>query len=403
MSEEKNKTEEVVEEATKEEVVEFEEETPLETTVISDDLPLTEQATEEDVEVEELSLMDSLIETIPVLPAVGELVEGVVIGIDKNSVFIDLPPFGTGTIYGREFMNVRDVVKNLNIGDSMAAKVVDVENKDGYIELSLKEARQALVWGEAETAMNEKQVLELTIKEANKGGLIINWQGIAGFLPASQLNSEHYPRVADGDKDKILEELKKLINTKTSVQIIGVEPKEGKLIFSEKNITKEGVQNAIEKYSVGDEIEGEITGIVDFGIFIKLEGEIEGLVHISEISWSLVENPRDLYKVADKVQVKVIEIENGKISLSIKALTENPWTSAEKKYKKDDEVDAVVIKFNKHGALASVEEGVSGLIHVSEFENETALKEALQLGQSYKFKIKVFEPKDQKMTLSLVK
>ncbi|MBU1557686.1 S1 RNA-binding domain-containing protein [Patescibacteria group bacterium] len=358
---------------------------------------------DENTEVENTSIMTSLIESMPELPVVGELVEGVVIGIDKNSIFIDLPPFGTGTIYGREFMNVRDVVKNLNIGDTIAAKIVDVENKDGYVELSLKEARQALVWGEAETAMNKKQVLELTIKEANKGGLLINWQGISGFLPASQLNSEHYPRVADGDKDRILEELKKLINSKISVQIIGVEPKEGKLIFSEKNITKEGVQSAIEKYSVGDEIEGEITGIVDFGIFIKLEGEIEGLVHISEISWSLVENPRDLYKVADKVKVKVIEIENGKISLSIKALTENPWTSAQKKYKKDDEVDAVVIKFNKHGALASVEEGVSGLIHVSEFENETALKEALQLGQSYKFKINVFEPKDQKMTLSLVK
>lgn len=348
-------------------------------------------------------LMESLMTEIALPPEIGEVVEGVVIGIDKNSIFIDLPPFGTGIIFGREFMNVRDVIKNLNIGDSIAAKVVDTENKEGYVELSLKEARQAIVWTEAEKAMKEKQVLELPVKEANKGGLIISWQGISGFLPASQLNTEHYPRVADGDKERILEELKKLVNEKILVQIIGVEPKEGKLIFSEKNISQEGKGVAVEKYKVGDEIAGEITGIVDFGIFTRLEGDIEGLVHISEISWSLVEDPRTMFKVGEKIQVKVIDVEKGKISLSIKALKENPWMSAEKKFKKGDTVDAVVIKFNKHGALASIEEGVSGLIHVSEFENEEKLRESLQLGKNYQFKINVFEPKEHKMTLSLVK
>ena len=318
-------------------------------------------------------------------------------------MFIDLSPFGTGIIYGREFMNVRDVIKNLSIGDSIAAKIVEKENKDGYIELSLKEARQAFVWGEAEKVMKEKKVLELVIKEANKGGLLISWQGINGFLPASQLSTEHYPRVDEGDKNKILDELKKLVNAKVQVQIIGVEPKEGKLIFSEKNINQEEKDTIIDNYKVGDELEGEITGIVDFGIFAKIKGDIEGLIHISEISWSLVEDPRSLFKVGDKIKVKIIEIVGGKISLSIKALTKNPWEKSEKKYKKDDVVEGVVIKFNKYGALASIEEGISGLVHISEFENEEKLKGALQLGKSYKFKINVFEAKDQKMTLSLVK
>ncbi|MBU4479897.1 S1 RNA-binding domain-containing protein [Patescibacteria group bacterium] len=354
-------------------------------------------------EEKEVGLMESLMSKISNFPTAGDLVEGTVIGIDKNSVFIDLPPFGTGIIYGREFMNVRDIVKNLNIGDSIAAKIIDSENKEGYIELSLKEARQALVWSEAEASMQKKQVLELMVKEANKGGLLMSWQGIVGFLPASQLNPEHYPRVTDGEKDRIIEELKKLVGTKLSVQIIGADSKEGKLIFSEKNIDQAEKKEAIEKYKIDDELEGEITGIVDFGVFVKLNNDIEGLVHISEISWSLVENPRDLFKVGDKIKVKIIEIVGGKISLSVKALKENPWKSAGKKYKKDDEVEAVVIKFNKHGALASIEEGVSGLIHISEFENEEKLKEALQLGKNYKFKINVFEPKEQKMTLSLVK
>ena len=336
-------------------------------------------------------------------PLVGDLIEGKVIGFGRNTLYVDLAPFGTGIIYGREYLNVRDVIKNIQQGDTIIAKIIESTNDEHYFELSLREARQAVLWKEAEEAIREKKIFELLIKDANKGGLLIDWQGILGFLPASQLAGEHYPRVEDGNKEKIMEELKKLIGKTIAVQMITANPKEEKLIFSERATSAAEKQEIIAKYNLGDVLEGEVTGIVDFGIFIKLEGEIEGLVHISEISWSLVENPRDLYKVGDKVKIKVIEIENGKISLSIKALTENPWTNAEKKYKKDAEVDAVVIKFNKHGALASVEEGVSGLIHVSEFESEKALREALQLGQSYKFKINVFEPKDQKMTLSLVK
>src|SRR3989338_3082439 len=296
-------------------------------------------------------------------PTLGDLIEGTVIAVHRGRVFIDLPPFGTGIIYGREYQNARDVIKKVNIGDKVAAKVVDTENADGYIELSLKEARQALIWSEAEAVIREKKVFELPVKEANKGGLILEWQGIAGFLPASQLKAEHYPRVPDGDKDKIFEELRKLIGEKLFVAIISVIPKEGKLIFSEKSTTEKEREKIIGKYAVGDEFEGEVTGLVDFGVFVKIEDTLEGLVHISEIDWALVEDPRKLYKVGDKVRVKIIEIKENKISLSIKALKLNPWIEAGTKYKKDDVVKGVVIKFNKHGALASIEEGVSGLVH----------------------------------------
>ena len=161
--------------------------------------------------------------------------EGPVIGVENSRLYINLEPYGTGIIYGREFISARDIIRKINIGDIIAAKVVDVENKDGYIELSLKEARQAMIWSEAEEAIRNKTVLDLTIQEANKGGLIVPWQGVAGFLPASQLKADHYPRVADGDKDKILDELKKLVGQKISVVIIVASPKEGKLIFSEKS------------------------------------------------------------------------------------------------------------------------------------------------------------------------
>ena len=348
------------------------------------------------------SVMTSLIKRSPVPAEVGTIVEGTVINIDKSSLYVDLPPFGTGIIYGREFINVRDVIRKINVGDIIAAKIIEEENEDGYVELSLKEARQAIVWEEAEKVIKDKTVLSLLVKDANKGGLILEWQGIAGFLPASQLKAENYPRVKDGDKDKILDELKKLVDKHLSVTIIAANPKEGKLIFSEKNPEQKEKLVIIEKYVVGDELEGEVTGVVDFGIFVKIEEGLEGLVHISEIDWGLVEDPRTLYKVSDKVSVKVIEVKEGKVSLSIKALKENPWTSATKKYKKGDIVKGVIIKFNQYGALVSIEEGVAGLVHVSEFGTEEKLKEALELGKTYTFQITFFEPKEQKMTLSFM-
>src|SRR3989344_3172340 len=347
-------------------------------------------------------LMTRLMSSVKSPPALGDLIDGTVIASVKGKVFVDLPPFGTGIIYGREYINARDVIKKINPGDKIAAKIVDFENPDGYIELSLKEARQALIWSEAETAIREKTAFEIPVKEANKGGLILEWQGIAGFLPASQLKPDHYPRVQDGDKDKILEELRKLVGEKLMVTIISAIPKEGKLIFSEKSTNEKEKEKIIGKYNVGDELGGEVTGLVDFGVFVKLEEGLEGLVHISELDWALVEDPRRLYKVADKVRVKIIEIKEGKISLSIKALKPNPRIDAAKKYKKDDVVKGVVIKFNKHGALASIEEGVAGLVHISEFGSEDRLRKNLELGKTYTFKITLFDPPQQKMALSFV-
>jgi small subunit ribosomal protein S1 len=304
------------------------------------------------------------------------------------------------TLYGREFIIARDIIKKINQGDVIAAKIVDTAHKEGYYELSLKEARQALIWSEAEVAIREKKSLDLPVKEANKGGLLIEWQGIVGFLPASQLKADHYPHVADGDKDKILEELKKLIGTRLQVSIITADPKEGKLIFSEKGSEQKEKEKIVSKYELGAEVEGTVTGVVDFGVFVKLEEGLEGLVHISEIDWGLVDDPRNFVKVGQKIQAKIIEIKEGKISLSIKQLRTNPWTEAAKKYKKDMSVSGVIIKFNKHGALASIEEGVAGLVHVSEFGSDEKLRKALELGKTYNFKITLFDPKEQKMALA---
>ena len=351
-------------------------------------------------EAQNATVMGKLVLGMKNPPVIGDLVEGPVIGIEKSSVFVDLTPFGTGIIYGREFMTARDIIKKINIGDVIAAKIVDTAHPEGYFELSLKEARQALIWSEAELAIKDKKALDLPVKEANKGGLLIEWQGIVGFLPASQLKAEHYPRVSDGDKDKILDELKKLVGTRITVSIITADPKEGKLIFSEKGSEQKEKEKIVSKYEVGNEVEGTVTGVVDFGIFVKLEENLEGLVHISEIDWGLVDDPHNFVKFGQKIKAKIIEIKDGKISLSIKQLKPNPWLEASKKYKKDMPVTGVIIKFNKHGALASIEEGVAGLVHVSEFGSEEKIRKALELGKTYNFKITLFDAKDQKMALT---
>ena len=200
---------------------------------------LLEELGESDAKVvKRNALMSKIFNETKNPPATDDVVEGKVVGIEKSKVFVNLEPFGTGIIYGKEFITARDVIRKLNIGDVVSAKVIAGDNKDGYIELSLKEARQAIIWEEAEKAIRDKTVFDIAVQEANKGGLIMSWQGILGFLPASQLKSEHYPKVDDGDKDKILDELKKLVGQKISVCVITASPKEGKLIFSEKNLEK---------------------------------------------------------------------------------------------------------------------------------------------------------------------
>jgi len=378
---------------------------------------MTEKNTTNNVGLDDYTKM--ILDTITPIKE-DDIVDGIVVAITPTAVYVDLGPIGTGIIYGSEYINTRDLIKKINIGDAITSKIILRENKDGYVDLSLREAKHALIWSEAEMLLKEKKVISIVVKEANKGGLIMEWNGINGFLPSSQLKGENYPKVTDGSKDQILNELKKLIGKRIPVSIIAAIPKEGKLIFSESTentISEEtkktkkddnqkdskAITKIVSKYNIGDQLEGVVTGVVDFGIFVKIDNEIEGLIHKSEIDWGLVENTKDYAKVGDKIKVEVIEIKDDKISLSMKKLKENPWMAAAKKYKKGDSVDGVIIRFNKHGALVSIEEGVAGLLHISDFENEEKMKQELSLGKIYKFEISLFDGNEEKMTLKLKK
>lgn len=348
------------------------------------------------------NVMEYLLKTFPGEGfKVNDLTEGKVLVKSKLMLYIDLG-VSIGAVYGKDFIESRDLIKNLAPGDTVMVKVLESETLEGFMALSLKEANKGVVWREAEESMKQRIVLNAKVVAANKGGLILEWKTLNGFIPTSHLKSEHYPRIEGGDKEKILEELKKIVGETLSVTITDINYKENALIFSEKNIKDETVKKAILKYNIGDIVEGEVSGIVDFGIFIKIEERLEGLVHISELDWSLVESPRDLFKIGDKVQAKVTSIENDKISLSIKSLKHDPWEDIKEEYHKGDIIHGVVIRFNKHGALVSVKEGVAGLAHISEFGDEKVMKNKLELGRSYYFQITFFSPSEHRLTFNFM-
>lgn len=355
------------------------------------------------------------------LPKVGEMVEGTVMKKSAKNLYIDLGIWGIGIVYGIEFMNAQDIIKNLKIGSSVFAKIVEVENESGFRELSLAEAKEQKSWDLIRELKRTNQAIATKILSVNRGGLIVEISGIAGFLPVSQLASEHYPRVEGGDKNRILEELSKFVGLDFKIRILDFDVKENKLIVSEKAAEEEHLKHAMGRYKIGDVVNGFVSGVVDWGIFIKwpsftevTEGKpmeeetLEGLVHISELDWQLVENPADLVKVGDKVSAQVIDINNGRISLSLKRLKVDPWKMASELLEKGMIIEGAVKKFNPYGAFVEIVchpaggECLQGLCHISEFGSEDKMKAALEIGTKYQFKILAFVPEEHRMSLGVL-
>jgi len=348
-------------------------------------------------------------------PQAGDVIEGKVIEVGTNSIFLDIDPFGTGIVLGREIKDGMGTGK-IKIGNSVNATVTDLENEDGFIELSIREASYEKAWEDLESKRDTQEKVDTKVLSANKGGLLIEINGISGFLPVSQLSSKNYPRVEDGDKNKILSLLKKLVNQELEVRIIDADREAEKLIVSEKATQKEKDREAISGLNVGDVIEGEVSGVVDFGAFVKFtipskdetaareEDKLEGLVHISELAWQLIENPRDIVKVGNKINAKIIGIDNDKISLSIRALEKDPWSDAEKKYPTGKIVKGKIHKINHFGAFVYLDDDIHGLAHISEMNEMFPGKnidDLIKIGESYNWKILSIESKEHRMGLAL--
>jgi small subunit ribosomal protein S1 len=341
--------------------------------------------------------------------SVGSTIEGKVVARDRSSLFIDLGINGTGIIYGREFYEAKDTIKNLQIGDKVFAKIVELENDEGYKELSLRDATKEISWQKLRDLKDSGQILNVRVTGVNKGGLLTSLDGIQAFLPVSQLAPEHYPRVADADKQKILKELQKFIGQTLEVKILDLLASENKLILSEKAKSEEKTKEVLKNYKKNDVIEGEITGIADFGAFIKFPAgledkndQIEGLIHISELDWQLVENPAEVVKVGETVKAQIIDINNNQVFLSLKALKQNPWEEIEKQYKKGDVIKGKVTKFSAFGAFVEIMPKIRGLCHISEFKSKEEMEEQLKIDETYDFQVLLIEPKEHRMSLKLV-
>ena len=343
--------------------------------------------------------MDELLKTSNIERlTTGSVVEGVVTSVKKHEIWIDLGANGTGVVLRREIGHS----PQLEVGQSVTVSVIDSEMEEGYALLSMRRAVKDRGWDELQRVFETQEITEIVPYDANRGGLLVELEGIRGFLPVSQLAAGHYPRVSGADKDEILQKLNVLVNKPLRVRILDVSRKDNKLIFSEKEAVKDDMQSRFAELKVGDVVEGIVTGVIDFGAFVNVDG-IEGLVHISEISWERVDNPRNYVKIGDQIKAKIIAINKDRLSLSLKQMSEDPWLAEIKAFKKGDVVEGKITRITPFGAFVQLSPSVEALVHVSEMGgSETVDPEQLfQLNEKKKFKVLDIDKDGRKIALSL--
>ncbi len=330
--------------------------------------------------------------------ASGDVVEGTVIAAEKHEIWLDLGARGTGLVIGREIEQSEEIKP----GDIISASVIEPETDDGYAILSLKKVAKEKGWESLEERFATGEVFSVSPFDANKGGLLIEVDGIRGFLPVSQLSAENYPRVSGADKDEILHRLTSLINKPLQVRILDLDRRDNKLIFSEKAARREDTESKVAQMKVGDVAKGIVTGVVDFGIFVNVDG-VEGLVHISEIAWDRVESPAKYVKVGETIEAKIISIDRDKLSLSMKQLTPDPWQGAVKNMKVGDMAEGKITRITPFGAFVQVSPVVEALVHISELSDDHVEdpSKLVKLGETKSFKIIAIDPDAHKLSLSL--
>lgn len=345
--------------------------------------------------------MESLVENVgaSLVPFdIGTTVECKVVETGSHRVLCDIGGLAYGFVPEKEFSFD---TKELKVGDEVKANIVSMENKDGFVVLSFRRADRDRLWETLDEKKEKGTLVEAKVVGANRGGLMVEVGGISGFLPVSQLSSEHYPRVEGGDTSQILGKLKRLVGETLTVKIIATDKKEEKLIFSEKMATNEALGGAESAFEIGQEVEGVITGIAAFGIFVNVQS-FEGLIHISEVSWEHVDDLNKLYKVSQKVKAKVVKIENGKLSLSIKRLMPDPWVEEMKKLRVGQKIEGEVTKVTAYGAFVKIEGGLDGLVHASSTSGDVTKIKALQVGDKKRFEIIELQPESRRIGLRLL-
>jgi len=343
--------------------------------------------------------MDDLLSSVEVKPIkTGDVIEGKITSIKKHEVWVDLGANGVGLVMRREI----GYNQKLEVGETVVTSVVDPELDEGYALLSMRRAVKDRGWDDLQRVFEEQSPIEIIPYDANRGGLLVELEGIRGFLPVSQLAAGHYPRVSGADKDEILQKLNQLIGKSIRARILDMSRKDNKLIFSEKEAVRDDMQERFAKLNVGDETDGVITGVIDFGAFVNVNG-IEGLIHISEISWERVEDPRNYIKVGQKIKAKIIAIDKDRLSLSLKQMMEDPWLKEVSVFKKGEIVEGKITRITPFGAFVQLSPAVEALVHVSEMSDEDSVdpEKIFQLNENKKFKVIDIDIEARKIALSL--
>ena len=332
----------------------------------------------------------------------GELVDAVVVFRGKNKLLVDLAGIATGIVSGRELRDSFNTFRQLNVGDAVAALILEEENDEGLVVLSLRMASQQKAWERFHQLVEKDATMEFTAEEANKGGLLSNIDGIRAFLPVSQLAPANYPRVNNADAVEIIARLQKFIGHTFLVKIMTMDKEAGKIVVSEREAMSEQRAKALEKLRVAEVKEGIVSGIVKFGLFITFEG-LEGLVHISEIAWGHVKNPAEYADVGDRVTVKVIGMDGEKLSLSIKQLAKDPWEEVAQRYPVGKRVQGTVVRFADYGAFLRIEKDINGLVHLSELAHHKVADpaEVLTIGQKVEAQVINIDIDERRIGLSI--
>lgn len=337
----------------------------------------------------------------------GQKVEGLVTDITKKMILIDIGAKTEGVVIEKEYEIAREMMQGLAVGDTVEAFVGSPENDRGQILLSLRQTVMNKRWEFFDELLKTKKAIDVKGLEVNKGGIIVKIQGVRGFVPSSQFGREYLGRLKD------------LQNRSFSVKVIEVDREKNRLIFSEKAVSEQEAlaqqSKALKKVKVGDALEGVVSGIMPFGVFVRASVAtnkvpnsrkssepalfLEGLVHISEISWEKVDNPGMHFKTGDKIKVKVIGVDekSSRLNLSVKQLTDDPWKKTAEKYPEGSKVKGEITRLAAFGAFVNLAPGVDGLIHISKIPTDKEFK----AGQKIECFVEQVDLEHRRMSLSL--
>lgn len=339
-------------------------------------------------------------------PKEGSVVEASFMKKLARKAYFDMGRFGIGIVYGAEMSNAKETIRGLKAGDKVNAKIVMLDGEEGFVELSLSEADKQKVWQRAKDLAESGETVVAKVAAANAGGLMMVLEGeIRAFLPVSQLSLDHYPKVQDGDRQKIADELKKFVGQELNVKIIDVNIRANKIIVSEREVFSANLKESLSAYSIGQTVDCIVSGVADFGVFIRFidNPQIEGMIHISELDYKLIENPKDIVKINDTLKAQIVDIKEGRVFLSLKALKEDPWVTSGEKIKQGDVLQGRVHKFNPFGAVIALEGDLQGMVHISEFGGQDEMKKTLTIGQSYSFVVDSVRSEEKRIMLKMKK